>query len=67
MPDVRYVPLQVLFPHTHRVTLYRWRRDGKIPKPDLKIGNREYYREDRQLAPPAEAERPAQQKNTKTT
>ncbi|UPT98887.1 hypothetical protein J4G48_0012895 [Bradyrhizobium barranii subsp. apii] len=56
MPDenVRYVPLQVMFPRTSRVTLYRWRRDGKIRAPDLVVGNRVYYREDRPLDPPAE-------------
>ncbi len=59
MPDInniRYVTLQVLFPRTSRVTLYRWRRAGLIPPPDLVIGNRSYYIE-RPLAPPQDGRR----------
>ena len=56
MPDIRYVPLTALFPCTSRATPWRWRRDGKISPPDLKINNREYWIE-RRLAPPAEPER----------
>ncbi|MGY3122744.1 hypothetical protein ACVWXQ_006681 [Bradyrhizobium sp. S3.14.4] len=49
---IRYVPLWELFPCTHRVTLYRWLRDGKIPPPDLVIGNRKFWIE-RPLTAPA--------------
>jgi hypothetical protein len=52
---VRYVSLSDLFPGKHRCTLYRWRKAGKLGKPDLVINGREYYREDR-FAPPDDAE-----------
>ena len=45
--SVRYVSLGDLFPNVHRTTRYRWRRAGKLGKPDLVINGREYYREDR--------------------
>jgi hypothetical protein len=54
--DVRYVPLQALFPYTHRSTLHRWGKQGKIPKPDLVINNRKYYRTDRRFDAAADAE-----------
>jgi hypothetical protein len=43
---VRYVSLSDLFPNKSRATLWRWRKLGKIRKPDVVINNREYYRED---------------------
>jgi hypothetical protein len=52
---VSYVTLADLFPTVHRTTLYRWRKAGKLPKPDRVINGREYYLESR-FAPRADAE-----------
>jgi len=59
---VRYVSLSDLFPNVSRATRYRWRKEGKLPKPDLVINGREYYldrpldqRAEREAASKAEA------------
>jgi predicted site-specific integrase-resolvase len=57
---VRLVALSDLFPNVHRVTLYRWRRSGKLPPPDITISGRAYYREDRFAPPDDDAEREAE-------
>jgi predicted site-specific integrase-resolvase len=57
----------MMFPRTSRVTLYRWRRDGKIRAPDLVVGNRVFYREDRPLDPPPETDRRRTRKPASTT
>jgi hypothetical protein len=43
---VEYATLAELFPTKHRVTLYRWRRQDKVRKPDLVINGVGYYRTD---------------------
>lgn len=43
---VAYATLPELFPTKSRTTLYRWRVQGKIRKPDLTINGRDYYRTD---------------------
>ncbi len=48
---VRLVTLTELFPNTHRVTLWRWRKAGKLPPPDRVINRREFYLESRFAAP----------------
>jgi hypothetical protein len=50
---MRYVSLSDLFPTKSRATLYRWRKAGKIRKPDLVINGREFYLEERPLDQPA--------------
>jgi hypothetical protein len=49
----RYVPLSVLLPKASRASRYRWRRDGKLRKPDLVINGRELYDEEKPLTSPA--------------
>jgi len=50
---MRYVTWADLFPNKSRATLYRWRKAGKLPKPDLVIAGREYVIE-RPLDQPAD-------------
>src|SRR3954453_13847300 len=47
--SVSYVPLSKLLPTVSRATRYRWRKAGKIRKPDLVINGREFYLEERPL------------------
>jgi|tagenome__1003787_1003787.scaffolds.fasta_scaffold19145840_2 hypothetical protein len=51
--SVSYVPLSKLLPTVSRATRYRWRKAGKIRKPDLVINGREFYLEERPLDQPA--------------
>src|SRR3954465_10739049 len=51
--SVSYVPLSKLLPTVSRATRYRWRKAGKIRKPDLVINGREFYLEERPLGHPA--------------
>ncbi len=65
---VRLVTLKDVFPNRDRVTLYRWRKAGKVPPPDMKVGGVSYYREDRFAKPPAdESDTAAKAKNTATS
>lgn len=51
----RLVPLSIIFPRTHRSTLYRWRKTGKVGEPDFVANGREFYSEDRFAAREGEA------------
>ncbi len=44
---VRLVSLSDVFPNVHRSTIWRWKREGKLPPPDRIINNRAYYLESR--------------------
>jgi hypothetical protein len=48
---VDYATLPELFPTKSGCTLYRWRVQGKVRKPDLTINGRDYYRTDVPLRP----------------
>ena len=62
---IRYITLGDAFPTKSRPTLWRWRRDGKIRKPDIEINGVGYWREDRPLTPsPDEAARDAKTAKT---
>ena len=50
----RYVSLSDLFPTKSRATRYRWRKAGKIRKPDIVINGREFYDEQRPLDHPGD-------------
>ena len=64
--SMRYVSLSDLFPTKSRATLYRWRKAGRLPKPDLVINGREYYVERPLGQPTDDAGGTQDQANTRT-